>query len=241
MHENRIIIDSSKRKLYTRDGVLATSSLFEVELMYAKNHVRAVHLHRCVIPNTIYNITASNCQFSFTISGNTYVVSLTYAAYTANTITAALQTLMNGVSAGFTVSYDVGTFKCTISNATAFSINTVANNCYKELGFVAPLAAATSQVATSVVSLTRPYHFLITIGELSSHYMTVDEKKATFVIPKNVNSNGVIDYEPDRPIPIPCNNLTLKTLNIQLSDQFGNSIDLNGSEWTLIIELETRE
>lgn len=237
MRENRIIIDSSKRSSYNRDGVLSTSSKFEIELKYAKNHIKKVLLRRAVIPNTIYNINANNNTFSFTISATTYTGTITPGVYTATSLADAIQTAFNALFAGFTVAYSTSTLKITISHASAFTINSRTANCYTELGFGTIGVSATSQTGSKVVSLARPYYFFVNVAELSSHYMTVEEKKATWVIPKNVNSNGVVDYEPENPIEIDCNNLTLKTLNIHLTDAEGVDIDLNGSEWMLIIEV----
>jgi hypothetical protein len=101
-------------------------------------------------------------------SGTATVTASTYAHTDLSSVTgtgtytafaAAVQTALNAVVAGWTVSYSTSTYAYTISHATAFTLTwtgTGGTNLQRALGFTATVGSTTS--ATSTV---RPYYVIV--------------------------------------------------------------------------------
>jgi len=79
-----------------------------------------------------------------------YSLTLAPGNYVVSEFTAALQTLMNSASPGFTVTYSNITGLITIANSSPLSLNFATSTMYVVLGFLPQLYAATT-------SITMPY------------------------------------------------------------------------------------
>jgi len=103
---------------------------------------------------TIYNITQYNNTIAFSMtSGRTttpHGLTLAPGNYVVSEFTAALQTLMNGASSGFTVTYSNITGLVTIANSNSFLLDFETSTMYVVLGFLPQQCAATT-------SITAPY------------------------------------------------------------------------------------
>jgi len=98
--------------------------------------------------NTKYNITQHNntIAFSVTSGGTTTLYSLILAPcnYVISEFTAALETLINSVSPGFTVTYSNITGLITITNSNSFLLNFTNSSMYVILGFLPQQYEATT-------------------------------------------------------------------------------------------------
>ncbi len=90
-------------------------------------------------PTGWFEITASNNKLYFDDGGaQTATITASATAYTTGTLMATqVQTQMNAVSSGFTVSYSTSTYKFTISHASNFelTITSTTNAIWQTLGF----------------------------------------------------------------------------------------------------------
>jgi len=141
-------------------------------------NVQRLRLSNIQFYNTIYNVTQCNntIAFSVTVSGTTTAYSLTLATgnYVVSEFTTALQTLMNGASSGFTVSYSDITGLVTISNTISFSVDFATSTMYVILGFLPQqYAAATSITAPYALNLGMPAQVHIYISEVVNSYLGV--------------------------------------------------------------------
>jgi hypothetical protein len=216
-------------------------------------NVQGLRLSNMQFYNTIYNVTQYNntIAFSVTVSGtNTTPYSLTLATgnYVVSKFTAALQTLMNGASSGFTVSYTDITGLVTIANTNSFSVNFATSTMYVVLGFLPQQYAATTSItAPYALNLGMPAQVHIYISEVVNSYLGVQGgyDMPTYIVPVNtargtiVNFKGESDYKQYVDIPnwIDINRLTVKLKSPSVAAGLPpDYISLNGSEYCMILE-----
>ena len=145
--------------------------------------------------NTIYNVTQYNNTIWFGISTSVsngspvymmMTATLTPGNYVVSEFTSALQTLMNGSSSGFTVSYSDITGKVTISNTNQFSLDFTSTTMYVVLGFLPQLYKETSSItAPYALNLGMPAQVHVYISEVVNSYIGVlgGYDQPTFVVP----------------------------------------------------------
>jgi len=106
-------------KLDSANRIAGTPSNFKLQLNNTLSG--RFRLKSFYAANSFYNINSSNSTIYFydTVAR---VGTLESGFYSATTISAALQTLMNSVSSGYTVSFSTLTGKVTFANAAMFSL-----------------------------------------------------------------------------------------------------------------------
>jgi len=215
-------------------------------------NVQGLRLSNMQFCNTIYNVTQYNntIAFSVTVSTTTTAYSLTLASgnYVVSEFTAALETLMNGASSGFTVSYSDITGLVTIANTNSFSLNFATSTMYVVLGFLPQQYAATTSItAPYALNLGMPVQVHIYISEVVNSYLGVQGgyDMPTYIVPVDaargtiVNFKGKSDYKQyvDIPNPIDINQLTVKLKSPSVAAGLPpDYISLNGSEYCMILE-----
>ena len=82
------------------------------------------------VPNTLYNINTTNNTLIFTVSGNTYTVSIPPGAYNSASFLQAVQTAMSSAGSGlnFTVTQNNNTFLITIASTASFTMRSGTTN-----------------------------------------------------------------------------------------------------------------
>ena len=128
-------------------------------------------------------------------SGTATVTASTYAHTDLSSVTgtgtytafaAAVQTALNAVVAGWTVSYSTSTYAYTISHATAFTLTwtgTGGTNLQRALGFTATVGSTTS--ATSTV---RPYYVIV--PAISARSQVSDVYEPDDIVSEAVSDGG---------------------------------------------------
>jgi len=206
--------------------------------------------------NTIYNITQYNdtIAFSVTSSRTTTPYSLSFAPgnYVVSEFTAALQTLMNGASSGFTVTFSNITGLVTIANSNSFLLDFSTSTMYVVLGFLPQQYAATTSItAPYALNLGMPMQVHIYISEVVNNYIGVQGRydMPTFIVLVNatwgtiVNFRSGSDYEQfvDISNPININHITLKLKSPSMAaGLLPEYISLNGLEYCMILEVTRR-
>ncbi len=95
----------------------------------------------------------------------------------------------------------------------------------------------------NIMNLNTPLHFLLLIQEIGARTLTTNPAdQASFIIPNNVNSGDTIDYFPeitwDQTFELP-HVLNTNKLTVQLLLPGGLGVaNLNGANWTFILQLE---
>lgn len=234
---------SSNCSFYFKNGI-SLEGAQEIELAYFLAY------------NTVYNIsTGYNDRLDFTDTQARAGI-ITQGFYgSGSALATALQTAMNAVSSGYTVSYDTVSKKLTFSNAANFTLNTstgpnASKSCWREIGLLNSSGTAaidsstgTSYTAPYCVNLTTPLNFLIQIKELPFACRDSNGNEGTFAIPVSVVSSGAIEYKAGdywaQKIPVdPRKSLKLSNLSVRfVREADSQDLPLNGSEWHLILKV----
>jgi len=214
--------------------------------------VQGLKLSNMQFYNTIYNINQYNNTIAFSVASGTtttpYSLTLAPGKYVVSEFTVALQTLMNGSSFGFTVTYSNITGLITIANSNLFSLNFAASTMYVILGFLPQLyAAITSITAPYALNLGIPAQIHIYISEVFNSYIGVQGgyDMPTYIVPVDATQGTIVNFRSendysqyvDIPNPIDINHITVKlkspSVVAGLPPEY---ISLNGSEYCMILE-----
>lgn len=229
-----LVIESINRNLNS-----TSSSSFNINLGYSVNNIRRLKLLECTMPNSIYNITSLNNALQW-VHSSTFNYTIPVGSYSISALLSTIQSGMNGLDANsYVCTYNTNQQTITISGSAAFVINFGnSTSPWRILGFVnLNTSSGTSQTGTNVVGAERPYNIFLRVDKWPGVCISDLGQLYTFVIPKSVNSGDVniwtekqnFDQIIEWPQPYSFSNL-----NFQLFAD-GNSLSLNGSEWSIIL------
>lgn len=200
-------------------------------------------LEYAYLPNSVYNIDATNDQVYFTDSG-ARVGTLEHGYYDSSNVASLLQTAMNSASSGYTVTLSTTNSKLTVSKSSGtfyftFGTNST-NTCSKELGFNnTDQSAGATQTAENPIQLSRHLVFHIDINHQDTYLTSLESGTVgyTFYIPVMVNSQDFIEYR-GKDLPTQILKLTddVKRFNIKLYDDSNRIIDLQKQDWYFVLK-----
>ncbi len=203
------------------------------------------------LPNTIYYITSARGNNSITIGGVPKTIS--DGSYTENELATALSAL----SANIVFTYNNSTGKMTITNNTAGNVIftfTSSGTDYPSLGNIigfttSPLTinASASSTGTNIVSEPSQSYLFLRINDFGN-IINRNRRYVSKIILENIKSvssekvgtvninilanqfklvSNIIKF--DQPTNI-------QNLSISLEDEYGNTINLNGVNWSFTLE-----
>ena len=227
---NTILINS-------KDRIVGTSNDFRIEIQQLKN-VNKVELLSVSIPNTIYNVSTGNNTIIFNEGSSDLTAILNSGAYDIYELMTQLDTSMNSVStATYVSSYNPVTFRLTITSTVNFIVKN--SNILYTIGFLNHLTFNTVQTSDYAVRLQIPKNYFIYISELGTDFSksTGSNRSSNFIITSQVNSTDIDFYFQNSHYNIVelYQKNTLTSLSISIFDEAGNLIDMNGSDWTILL------
>lgn len=202
--------------------------------------VAAIEVASVQIPYTFYAVNDNNNQLTVTDG----TVTLTNGNYNSVTFPSMIKTALDTLGPVHTVTYSMSTQKITISQAGNFVVFVGgANDAAGLLGFTATTADLNSHTGDAVSIFTGPYYIVIKSAVLSKFNGSppalaqgLGSNTIIHTVPVNVNPGSVI-------FDAPASNTSLMPLNavdtfeelvdFQLEDDQGNSLDLNGGNWSM--------
>ena len=195
-----------------------------------------------ILPNSVYNISSTNNTIFFSGTGD-YTGTITAGHYTSSTIATAVQTAMNAVMSGFTVTLDANSNKLTFANASSFhfswSRDTTGIGCEKQLGFQnnTDSATGTSITAPNAINLIRSSGIIVRFSESSSR--VVDSKLSdlgSLYYPIISDWGTMMIYTGQTSVK---QYLTFfqstSALNIRFYSSDGSPISLLGNDWEMVL------
>lgn len=228
----------------SKDRISGTSSNFLVNMNISIEYADYLQLLNVRIPNTFYNVNSYNNQITFIDNLSvTHTITIPNGSYNINNLLTAIQTALNAASAlVFTLTYNSTTFKLTISTTDNFQLlfGSGLNQLNYLLGFSSiDLNGANSYTSDLCVSLSFNY-IVIKIDEIgrTAYYSTNKRDEKTFIIPINEPSGSYVEYD-HKQYFYQCADTrgkVLSQLNISLFSPGGNPLNLNGSDWYMILE-----
>ena len=197
-----------------------------------------IGLTNLTIPNTIYNFNSNNNTITFT-QGTTEAVSVTVGNYSATTLKDALNTAITAAGLDITVSFDEENALFTFTGGSAFTIDSA--TMFRQLGlkYQLPTASGTTYTATQVCDFAGVTNLYVRIRNVSMN--NLDSRGATSniiaSIVNNVNYGDYIFYTPPEVLYFQINEQQLSHIDIELTDQEGNIIDLNGASFNMTLSV----
>lgn len=197
-----------------------------------------IGLTNLTIPNTIYNFTTSNNSITFT-QGTTQVVSVSAGNYSASTLTDSLNTAITTAGLSITVSFDEENALFTFTGGSAFTIDSATMTRQLGLREQLPTASATTYTATQVCDFAGATNLYVRIRNVSMNNLDSRGKTSNIIasIVNNVNYGDYIFYTPPEVLYFQINEQQLSHIDIEITDQEGNIIDLNGATFNLTLSV----
>ena len=199
-----------------------------------------IGLTNLTIPNTIFNFTTSNNTITFTQSSTTAAVSVSVGNYSASTLTTALNTAITAAGLSITVTFDEdnAVFKFTTSGS-AFTIDSATMSRQLGLKSQLPTASGTTYTATQVCDFAGATNLYVRIRNVSMNNLDSRGKTSNIIasIVNNVNYGDYIFYTPPEVLYFMINEQQMSHIDIEITDQEGNIIDLNGATFNLTLSV----
>lgn len=197
-----------------------------------------VGLTNLTIPNTIYNFNSSNNSITFT-QGTTVTVTVSVGNYSASSLTTALNTAIAAAGKSITVSFDEENAVFTFTGGSAFTIDSA--TMFRQLGLKdqLPTASGTTYTATQVCDFAGATNLYIRIRNLSINNLDSRGKTSNIIasIVNNVNYGDYIFYTPPEVLYFQINEQQLSHIDIEITDQEGNLIQLNGASFNMTLSV----
>lgn len=234
------IINSTQRLNPTTE----TSSNFTYSFNRNISRISEIRIEWVQLPFTFYSINSTNNYFI--VNNNT--ITLTEGNYTSSTIISEINTQIDAVIAGNTTSsYSTTSGKLTIGNDNAITIKAnetgVTDSPASDLlGFRSDAGPATSLVGDSALYIAGPFYLHILSSFLTSqvHNKTLyaDSSYQNSLTDIKIDSRfgDIIDYSSVSPLILSNPRFTIETtdiIDIQIIDDTGTEIDLNGLDWSM--------
>ena len=212
-------------------------SNFRVQLPRPLHKGDTFQLELAHIPNTYYNIDASNNTFTINETGiGVFTVVLTPGFYTNPSAVAELQNQLNdpgwGGSLTYTCVVPANTQRVVVTASGNFSV--LMSGVSNPFGFAETTVSAASHEGSTIVNTERHQSLNIDLNQTTE--VEGVSFGSTFCLPASVNVLQVLDYTSRDSFP---QTFTVtsdtKTLSVRLKDSGNETIDLHGSEWFFVL------
>jgi hypothetical protein len=146
-------------------------------------------------------------------------------------------------SNNYTVTFDSKTLRVTIAGDNSFNLLLSSSSISSILGFgTTDLTSQTSYTGTYTYNLSYGDYLYLTIDELQRFARTsnLNDNTFTFILPLDVNigeyqTYQCSDFEQELQFSPP---VSIKNLTCRLTSYNNSTVDLNGSEWSFLLQIE---
>jgi hypothetical protein len=199
--------------------------------------ITELSLGSVIIPYSFYAITATNN----TLDTSSGTVTLPPGNYTGNSVVIEIQDQLQVFNIDYLVTYSTTTQKITISNASITFSVAITGTASTLLGFSTATAVANSHTADGVLNVSGPLYLVLKSSILSralafrNVYTDNSYDSSIASIPVNVNAGGFIVYQNSttRTLGLKLNFTPTTDIDIQLQDEDGNDLEMNGIDWSI--------
>ena len=241
------VINSSRR--LNGSTFTETSSNFTYSFNESVSRIDELVFTSVQVPYTFFIWNSSNNVLTF--NGGTVPVTITPGSYSMTMLISMLQTNINAAFGDATtlVTYNVSTFKITISRGTSFIIDSVddqpTSTAATALGFTASTANGVTATGQSAANISGPNYILVESAFLAKArlnktiYADNSYRNVILVLPVDVQYGDIITLTGKIPVTVSYSyKLDIEStdkIDIKITDEMHNIIDLNGSNATFHI------
>ena len=204
-------------------------------------HQMLITIQNVNIPHSYYNIDSNNNTLNYTMNSINYTFAMTTNNYTINDLVSYINT---NIGNNFTVSYSNSTNKLTFTNTTYDFTFKYTSICVDLLG----LNNTSNQTSSSKILMSSRVCDLSYTKSLyincNLNINTIDSRKALSYtnalvkIPVQLNYLSIETYENYRGYSNLLFEQKITNLNIFITDDNNNNIDLNGCNWDCSIMID---
>jgi hypothetical protein len=218
-----------------------------------KKEVVYISVKNCVFPYSWFNVNYTNNILKYSVNNLPYTITLLKGNYNANTLREHIynllisQTYPSANDNKFTITYDIKTNKYNFSHLYHEFGFYESSNCFELLGF--------SQSNKSSINRNLTSDLMINLFPIRMIYITsnnfilnninhASSSNANIITSINVVGNpySIITYNDSSNNSHLIHNLNnINNLNIAITDQEGNLINFNGSNWSLTLTLTIKK
>jgi hypothetical protein len=210
-------------------------------LNISNQHEIYISVQSCSIPYSFYQINTTNNFIKYTINGfqDIYDLYIPVGNYNIN----ELITFLNSNMSGFTTTYNVKQNNITITNNNNYNWQFMSASTALILGFNYPSYSTNYSITSNNINLNPiSYINILTNYKTKSFIKKIGVNNPDFNLlcsfPIEINRNGIIIYKNINNLKINTYTNNLNQLQIKITDNYGNLINLNGSNWDLIIQFD---
>jgi hypothetical protein len=241
------VINSARR--LNSSTFTETSSNFTYSFNDSISRIDELVFTSVQVPYTFFIWNSNNNVLTF--NGGAVSVTITPGSYSMSSLTSMLQTNINTAFGDATtlVTYNISTFRITISRGTSFIIDSVndqaTSTASTALGFTSSTTSGTTATAQSVANISGPNYILVESDCLAKArlnktiYADNSYRDVILVLPVDVSYGDIITLTGKIPVTVSysykLNILSTDKIDIKITDENHNVIDLNGSEATFHI------
>jgi hypothetical protein len=246
------VINSSRR--LNGSSFTETSSNFTYSFNESVTRIDQMIFTSVQVPYTFFIWNSNNNVLTF--NGNTVSVTIPSGSYSMSGITAILQNAINTAfgDTSTLVTYNISTFKITISRGTAFVIDAFKDvpesTASTMLGFSVSTTNSVTATGQNAANISGPNYILVESEKLAKArlhktiYADNSYRDVILVLPVDVSYGDIITLTGKIPVTVTysykLNIESTEKIDIKITDENHNIIDLNGSEATFHITFISR-
>lgn len=242
---NDVEVESIQIHLDSRNAVSYNNNLtsdcyfyFNNRLEIPSQHTIYISVISASIPFSFYSITTSNNLFSYSINSINYFIIITPGNYNAINL---ISFMNSKLQSGLTCSYNQITNKITFSHTTSEFIINASSTCLGIFGIQKTFSSSSKTLTCENCLNLQTVQTIYMLTNLSIGNMclcNLNQNNVLLSIPVESSPNSTIVYRNQNNFR---NNLftnNINFLNIRLTDQYHNPLELNGAHWVATLQLD---
>jgi len=243
MEKIQIYLNSKRANKYI-NGQTADCVFHLPPINVRKSKNVTVTVLNCQIPSSYYNVNSTNNKLVYRINGGaSQTIYFTKSNYNINTLKAHMITLLGS---NFSITYTTSSNRLTIVNSTYDFLFEHSSTCFELLGFSESDHISNAKTLTSdnVVNLFTVRNLQIASDNFILNNVDSYKSNSSNIlasIPINTSFNGIVSYNNIHDVHSEINNTrNLTNMHIKITDQDGDTIELNNVHWSLTLLLTVK-
>lgn len=236
----QIFLNSKTASSYI-NGYTSNCNFNLVPIIIPKTATINFSLQSASIPYSFYNVDYFNDILNYTLNGTTYNIRIPQGNYNVTNLANYLSSVMNG----FTITYSQLNNGYTFVHSTYDFSFLSSSTCMEILGFNEKVNISSnnkSLSSTNSINLFTIRNIYIQSDNIVTNNInnaTVNSKSILASIPIQSGQNSIINFYNIINVKSRINDIrNFSVLNIKLTDQDGDILDLNGCHWSCVLQLD---